>query len=191
MGLFSAFKAPSPEPRLMGEKVVVRPPCMDDFPAWRAERLASQAFLVPWEPEWRDDDHLAANFRARLRRYDELMAGDMAFPFFIFSRESQAFLGAITVSHIRRGVADMATLGYWVGASHARKGYMTDAIRVVSQHAFTHLSLHRLEAACLPRNAASIKLLQRSGFEREGYARQYLKIAGRWEDHLLWSKLSG
>jgi [ribosomal protein S5]-alanine N-acetyltransferase len=88
---------------------------------------------------------------------------------------------------VRRGVAQCATLGYWIGAPHARKGYMTGAVKALRAHAFYELSLHRLEAACLPSNMASIRLLERTGFDREGFARSYLKINGRWEDYILWS----
>ena len=98
-------------------------------------------------------------------------------------------LGALTLSNVRRGVAQMATLGYWIGAPFARQGYMTDALQALLPFAFDHLHLHRVEAACLPRNDASIALLRRAGFEQEGLARSYLKINGAWQDHLLFARL--
>ena len=114
---------------------------------------------------------------------------DMAYPFFIFSGDEKTMLGALTLSNVRRGVAQMATLGYWIGAPFARQGYMTDALQALLPFAFDHLHLHRVEAACLPRNAASIALLRRAGFEQEGLARSYLKINGAWQDHLLFARL--
>jgi ribosomal-protein-alanine N-acetyltransferase len=100
-------------------------------------------------------------------------------------------VGAVTLSNVRRGVAQMGTLGYWVGEPFVRKGYMTAALNLMKPFAFQHLQLHRLEAACLPVNAASIALLRRCGFHEEGYARQYLKINGAWQDHLLFACLAG
>jgi ribosomal-protein-alanine N-acetyltransferase len=78
-------------------------------------------------------------------------------------------------------------LGYWIGASHARQGYMTRAVNQLRDYAFGTLGLHRLEAACLPANMPSLRLLERCGFEHEGLAKAYLKINGRWEDHILWA----
>jgi ribosomal-protein-alanine N-acetyltransferase len=82
----------------------------------------------------------------------------------------------------------MATLGYWTGERHANTGVMTDALQAAMGFARDELELHRLEAACLPANEPSIKLLARAGFEREGFAKDYLKINGRWEDHILWGR---
>ena len=77
-----------------------------------------------------------------------------------------------------------------MGATHAGKGRMTRAVAATVEFAFTKLRLHRVEAACIPDNAPSIALLQRNGFQREGYARGYLKIDGAWRDHVCsrWSK---
>jgi ribosomal-protein-alanine N-acetyltransferase len=82
-----------------------------------------------------------------------------------------------------------AMLGYWIGAPHARQGFMSVALRAVTGYAFTTLRLHRIEASCLPHNEASKKLLERRGFTREGYARSYLRINGVWQDHLLYGLL--
>lgn len=190
MGLMSVFRSPPPGAVVEGTRVYLRAPTMNDFPAWRDLRLQSRGFLEPWEPTWTDDDHQPRAFRARLRRYGELMDEDLAYPFFVFQRHSNTLLGGINLSHVRRGVADTATLGYWVGEAHARQGYMADALLHLCKHGFTALGLHRIEAACLPRNQASIRLLQRVGFTQEGYARSYLRIAGTWEDHLLWARLA-
>jgi ribosomal-protein-alanine N-acetyltransferase len=170
-----------------GGKVRLRTPQVDDFEEWRALREQSRAFLVPWEPSWHPEELARYSYRLRLRHQQKLMAEDAAYAFFIFSMAQEALLGGITLSNVRRGVAQCATLGYWIGEPHARKGYMSDAVTALRSHAFSELSLRRLEAACLPSNTASIRLLERTGFEREGFAKSYLKINGRWEDHILWS----
>jgi ribosomal-protein-alanine N-acetyltransferase len=98
-------------------------------------------------------------------------------------------LGGLTLANIRRGVAQAGSLGYWMGLSFVRHGYMTAAVRAVLPFAFASLRLHRVEAACIPTNAASIRLLEKTGFVREGYAREYLCINGVWQDHLLFARL--
>jgi ribosomal-protein-alanine N-acetyltransferase len=107
----------------------------------------------------------------------------------VFRNEDHALVGGITLANLRRGVAQAGSIGYWVGETYARQGYMTAALRALTPFAFESLRLHRLEAACIPTNAASIRLLEKSGFTREGYAREYLCINGVWADHLLFARL--
>ena len=91
----------------------------------------------------------------------------------------------MTLAQVQRGVTQSAVLGYWMGAAACRAGFMSAAVRAVIGFAFDSFHLDRIEAACLPHNAASIRLLEKVGFQREGYARKYLCIDGRWQDHLL------
>ena len=176
-------------PVLRDACVLLRAPSASDHGAWADLRLRSRDFLVPWEPLWPSNDLTRAAFRSRIKRYYRDIEDDAAYPFFIFSPDESDLYGAITVSNIRRGVAQMATLGYWIGAPYARQGLMTAAVTLAVSFAFDHLRLHRLEAACLPSNLASIALLRRCGFAQEGLARRYLKIGGRWQDHLLFARL--
>ena len=90
---------------------------------------------------------------------------------------------------MRRGPAQSASLGYWIGAPFARQGYMREAIGGIVRHAFGPMDLSRIEAACLPENAASRGVLERSGFKYEGVAQAYLQIAGRWRNHVLYANL--
>lgn len=182
--------APGFPPVLRNARVQLRVPEMGDHEAWAGLRLRSREFLTPWEPLWPSNDLTRSAFRSRVKHYWREIEEGAAYPFFIFSADDRDLLGAITLTNLRRGVAQMATLGYWIGEPHARRGYMTAALSLIKDFAFDHLQLHRLEAACLPHNLPSIALLERSGFEREGYARAYLKIAGQWRDHLLFACLS-
>lgn len=182
--------APDPPPVLRNTTVEMRSPETSDYEAWADLRLRSREFLAPWEPVWPSNDLTRAAFRSRIKRYWREIEDDAAYPFFIFSTGERQLLGALTFSNVRRGVAQTASLGYWIGAPYARRGLMTSAIGLAMGFAFEHLQLHRIEAACLPNNAASIALLARCGFEREGLARRYLKIAGLWQDHLLFARIS-
>ena len=191
MALFRLTKPMDAEPLLRGAGVVLRPAVSSDFPAWARLREQSRAFLTPWEPTWPDDDLTRAAFRRRLRRQAEEMERDESFAFLIFDATSEELVGGLTLGGIRRGVAQAATLGYWMGAPHAGKGYMTRAVAAVVRFGFGTLRLHRIEAACIPDNAASIALLERNGFRREGLARAYLKINDAWRDHVLFALVEG
>jgi ribosomal-protein-alanine N-acetyltransferase len=189
MSLFRAINFSEPSLSVAGEQVTLRVPQMSDFEEWAALREASRGFLVPWEPTWPADDLTRASFRRRLKRYAEDQRGDLAYPYFIFRNEDQKLVGGLTLTNVRRGVAQAGSLGYWMGAAYARQGYMTAAVRVLVPFAFSTLKLHRIEAACIPENAASVKLLEKTGFKREGYAREYLCINGMWQDHLLYAQV--
>jgi [ribosomal protein S5]-alanine N-acetyltransferase len=183
--------ASDPPPTLRNATVLIRMPEVSDYEQWANLRLESRDFLLPWEPVWPANDLTRTAFRGRIRQYWRDIDDDQAYPYFIFDTSGSRLLGALTLSNIRRGVAQTGTLGYWIGAPFARRGYMTAAVELILNFAFQHISLHRVEAACLPGNAASIALLERCGFEHEGMARGYLKIAGVWQDHVLFARLAG
>jgi len=171
-------------------RIILRSPTLADYEDWAELRQASRAFLQPWEPSWPVDDLTRTSYRRRMRRYTEDQRADHAYPYFVFATDG-TLLGGLTLSNVRRGVAQTATLGYWMGKSFAGKGHMTAAVRLIVPHALTTLGLHRVEAACMPSNAASIRLLEKVGFTREGYARRYLCIDGLWQDHLLFAFVRG
>ncbi len=189
MTFFRAVSFTEPALTVTGDKVTLRFPQTSDFEEWAALRATSRAFLVPWEPSWPADDLSRASFRRRLKRYAEDQRNDLAYPYFIFRSEDQKLVGGLTVTNIRRGVAQAGSLGYWMGAAYARQGYMTAAVRALVAFAFSTLKLHRVEAACIPENTASVRLLEKTGFVREGYAREYLCINGSWHDHLLYAQV--
>ncbi|PYE90614.1 GNAT family N-acetyltransferase [Phyllobacterium leguminum] len=172
---------------LRGDRVHLRAPVGGDYKAWAALRAESRAFLTPWEPLWNEDDLERGAFRLRIRRYQEEAQSGTGYPFFVFRNSDSRLLGGITLGNIRRGVAQCGQIGYWCGVPFAGQGYMTEAIGLVIPFAFEQLRLHRLEAACIPHNKRSTRLLEKAGFQREGLLRSYLKINGLWQDHLLYS----
>jgi [ribosomal protein S5]-alanine N-acetyltransferase len=189
MAFFRTVSLSEQPPAIVGERVVLRAPQMSDFAEWAALREASRDFLTPWEPTWPPDDLTRGSYRRRIKRYGEDQRGDLAYPFFVFRKHDNVLVGGLTLANIRRGCAQTGNLGYWTGAPHARQGYMTAAVGSLLPFAFQTLRLHRIEAACIPANAASIRLLEKSGFRREGFAREYLCIDGVWQDHLLFARL--
>jgi ribosomal-protein-alanine N-acetyltransferase len=189
MAFFRTVSSSETLPIVTGPGVTLRVPQSSDFAEWAALRETSRNFLVPWEPTWPSDDLTRSAFRRRLKRYAEDLRNDLAYAFLIFRNDDDALVGGLTLANIRRGVAQAGSIGYWVGAPFARKGYMSAAMRGLVPFCFGTLRLHRLEAACIPGNAASVRLLEKSGFQREGYARSYLCINGIWQDHLLYARL--
>ena len=99
-------------------------------------------------------------------------------------------MGTMNLSQIFHGGFRSAYLGYYVGARYANRGYMTEALQMTLKYAFEDLKLHRLEANIQPQNIASIALVRRAGFVKEGFSRRYLKIGGRWRDHERWAILA-
>jgi len=182
--------APESSLRLEGEGVVLRPPRAADYSDWRELRAASRPFLQPWEPTWPADDLSRAAYRRRLSAYARDREAGQAHPFFVFRAADEALTGGITLSNIRRGVAQMGSVGYWCGRPYARQGLTLAALKTLSDFAFRTLGLHRLEAACIPENGPSRALLAKAGFVEEGRAQAYLKINGNWRDHVLFGLVS-
>jgi ribosomal-protein-alanine N-acetyltransferase len=177
------------EAEVRGEHVYLRAPQISDYSDWAELRALSRQHLTPWEPQWARDELSRSTFRRRLRQYQREQRDDQAYAFFILREVDALLLGGLTLSNVRRGVAQSASLGYWIGAPYAGRSHMTDAVRAVVPFAFGTLGLHRLEAACLPHNLASSRVLEKTGFRREGRARRYLKINGAWQDHDLYALL--
>ncbi len=175
--------------KLTGERVFLRPPKRRDALKWQKLRMSSKSFLVPWEPSW---DASSCTRRAYLRYFKNsnyLANMDRAYSFLIFKTDDKALLGGINVGNVRRGVAQSASLGYWIGEKYSRNGYMKEALKLLIPSLFVDLRLNRIEAATLEENIASKNLLKKIGFKKEGVLRKYLKINGTWRDHILYGLL--
>ena len=189
MAFFRTVTLSEQLPAIVGDAVMLRAPQMSDYAEWAALREASRDFLTPWEPTWPPDDLTRGSYRRRVKRYSEDQRSDLAYPFFVFRKHDNVLVGGLTLANIRRGCAQTGNLGYWTGAAYAGQGFMTAAVASFLPFAFQTLRLHRIEAACIPANHPPIHLLEKTGFRREGFAREYLCIDGAWQDHLLYARL--
>lgn len=175
--------------RIETERLTLRQSIHSDFRDWTALRVNSRDFLSKWEPAWAEDHLTRKAFTNRVYWAQRSISGGTALPLFLIRRKDEALIGAITLDNIRRGPAQSGTLGYWTGEAFVRQGYMREAIHAVVHQAFVRLDLSRIEAACLPENAASRGLLEKTGFKYEGVAQSYLQIDGRWRSHVLYASL--
>jgi len=173
-----------------GGTVIMRHPRWADYEAWAELRKENEDYLTPWEPQWNERHLTRLSYRARLAKFKKMVSHDEAYPFHIFRASDDRLIGACNVTHVQRQVAQTAQLGYWVGQHYARQGFARASVSAATKFCFETLGLHRIEAGVQPDNAASIKVLEAMGFQREGTARGYLKINGKWEDHDIWAKIS-
>jgi ribosomal-protein-alanine N-acetyltransferase len=162
---------------------------LDDAEALAGILRQSREFLAPWEPV-RGEVYFTADgqhefIAAALERYRQ---GD-SIPHVILGEAGQV-AGRITLNTIVRGPFQSCSIGYWVGAAHGGHGYATAAVHAIKELAFGELRLHRIEAGTLKDNVRSQRVLTSNGFIQFGLAPSYLKIAGRWQDHVLFKALN-
>lgn len=172
---------------IAGTNLELREPTLDDYQQWKILRESSRNFLTPWEPLWPSDDLTKMGYRRRMRHIERERNNATGRTYFIRNHESDKLLGGISVMNLRRGAARSCTIGYWMGEQYAGQGIMKHAIKALAQNLLWDMNLERIEAACLPNNERSIKLLEKCGFRFEGILRNYLEINGTRQDHRRYS----
>jgi ribosomal-protein-alanine N-acetyltransferase len=176
-------------PELRSADHILRLPRYSDFKQWHRLRSDSRQYLQPWEPTWRADELTESSYRVRVTRNGQEFSSGTAASLLLFTSDN-ILLGGITIGYIRRGAAQSCMIGYWMGERYASQGHMSAALKLVIPYIFNGLQLHRIEAACIPENVKSIRLLEHAGFQREGLLREYLKINGQWRDHVMFSLIA-
>ena len=175
---------------LSHDRVILRLPTLEDYDAWADLRARSRKELEPFEPRWARDELSYSSYKHRLKCYVQDRKNEVGYAFFLFDPKGGHMVGGLTLSNIRRGAIQSASVGYWTGTPYHRQGYMFAALRRVRSFVFHDLGLNRLEAACLLNNDASRALLEKAGFQQEGVARGYYRIGGEWRDHHLYAILA-
>lgn len=179
-----------PLPVVRTERTLIRLLQPADVPLLRRYRADNREHFVPWEPE-RDEEYYTEAACLRMIEGAAAMAReDRAYAFGVFDPRQTRLLASFTFSNVARGIFQACHLGYGIAHAEQGKSLMFEALEAALGLAFGELGLHRVMANHMPRNERSAALLKRLGFEREGYARAYLKIAGRWEDHVLNAKIA-
>jgi ribosomal-protein-alanine N-acetyltransferase len=177
--------------RLVTDRLVLRPPRTGDVGELRRLLRQNQVHLKPWNPAPRPGDDptsITEVSNAILRQRRDWKTG-RAFTLMPALRvDPSRFVGKIALNGIMRGAMHGAYLGYWMDADVQNRGLCTEAIHAVLDFAFGVAELHRVQAAIMPRNARSLRVIEKLGFRREGYAERYLQINGKWEDHILFAR---
>ena len=171
------------------KRCYLRLPQLRDYELWVNLRRKSEDFLEAWEPERDRNFYSLSSYKARVKWANQKFNEKKTIHAFIFRQEDDILIGAITLSHLKRGAAQSASIGYWLGEPYVKNGYMSEAVKAIIFQAFKNFELSRIEAATLPENQASRSLLESIGFKYEGVAQSYLQIAGRWRNHVLYSLL--
>lgn len=165
----------------------IRPVTVDDAAPLAEAYRANRRFLAPFEPLREEEFFTAGYQRDRIGQAVEEMRDGIGHRC-VIEYDGQ-LAGMISLATIVRGPAQSADLGYWVAQAVNGRGVATEAVRQMLGVAFDELGLHRVEAGTLRHNAASQRVLARNGFERIGLARKFLRIAGTWQDHILFQRL--
>ena len=182
---------PSLTTRLVTARLVLRPPRTSDVTEIRRLLRANDEHLRPWGPAalpGEDRTSITEVSKTVLRQRRDWKHG-ASFVFMAALRERpDRLVGKIALTGVMRGAMHGAYLGYWMAGDQEGKGLGTEAITAVLDFAFGSAGLHRIQAAIMPRNARSLRVIEKLEFRREGYAERYLQIAGKWEDHILFAR---
>lgn len=172
-------------PDLHTPRTHIRLPDARDAPMLLRYRRDNQAHLAPWEPSRAAEYYSLAHCAQTIAEGRAFAGQDRGYPLLVFDPDERQLLATFTFANIVRGAFQACHLGYGVAMHMQGQGLMQEVLRAGLAWAFDALDLHRVMANYLPRNERSARLLAQPGFEREGYAKRYLQIAGVWEDHIL------
>jgi len=173
--------------RLAGERIALRAFAPGDVSELTALRVRNRDFLGPWEPRRSDGFFTEAGQRAEIERDRHEWAADRTYAFAIVERDGGAMRGRIALANVVRGAWENATLGYFVDQAVGSRGYATEAVSLALDFAFGPCRLHRVQAAVMPKNARSRRVLEKNGFRHEGFSPRYLRLDGDWRDHDLFA----
>lgn len=172
---------------LRGPLCSIRPLQIADLEDLLALRLRNRDIFTPLEPRKDDpgDGYTEASLSRLVDEGTSSWETGRDYPFGVFA--DGALVGRVALSNVVRGAWQSCTIGYYVDASRWGRGYATEAVRLAVSFALDHEGLHRVQGAVMPRNAASVRVLEKAGFRDEGYAHHYLQINGVWEDHHIFA----
>ena len=184
--LLASFSSTTLVAVIESERLIIRLPEAADVSEVIRYYRDNRAYLQPYSPTFPSEFLDERTWLDQVKiRAQEMAAGDGLRAFIFVKVAPRTVVGNINLTQVQRGSSLSCVLGYNLGESEQGKGYMTEAVRAVVDFAFRTWGLHRVAASHMPNNVRSAEVLRRCGFEREGYARHYLKINGRWEDHIL------
>lgn len=172
---------------MKGACVTLRPLKQEDAEDLLNVHIQNKRFFERFSME-RPQNYYTLSFQEHvIFQFNELAKQGQEYHYAIWSNQSNQLVGVVDLFQVYRGPLQRAMIGYSVSQAENGKGYATEACRLLSEYAFTNLMLHRLEAAVLPSNQASIRVLEKAGFIKEGTAKKSVRIHGTWEDHYIFA----
>ncbi|MFI8706888.1 GNAT family N-acetyltransferase [Bacillus sp. NPDC077411] len=169
--------------RMSGDSIFVKSLEECDAEAMMHLESKNRDFFQLYAALREDNFYTLEGQREHIRKGNEKQELDEQYSFGIYLNETGELIGSVTLFEVLRGPLQRCFIGYTLDKHHNGKGYMTEAVKLVVSYAFDELNFHRIEAGVMPHNIGSIKVLEKSGFHKEGIARKNVKINGRWEDH--------
>jgi ribosomal-protein-alanine N-acetyltransferase len=167
---------------IKGESIYIRPFDVEDAASLLELQTENRRFFEKFALERDKDFYTLDSQLGRIKQFDEDWKSDQAYNFGIFHHDG-TLIGMINLFQVLRGSLQSAFIGYFLDKKHNGKGYTTEAVKLIVDYAFSELKLHRIEAGVMPHNIGSIRVLEKSGFHKEGIAKKNVKINGKWEDH--------
>lgn len=172
---------------LQTDDIALRPMGTSDTEQLLSLRIRNREFLQPFEPI-RSASYFSYDGQYELMQQAERdFAAGTGFAFGIYLSATDELIGRVALANVVRGAWQNATIGYFLDQAHNGKGYMSTAVQLALSFAFGEAGLHRVQAGVMPRNTASIRVLEKNGFRQEGLSLRYLQINGVWEDHLIYA----
>lgn len=172
------------------ERLLLRPPRTRDIGRLQSLLRDNVAHLRPWSPRAKEGSNPTSlvEVASHITRQRSAWRDDRNYALFVEWKETERLVGRVALTEVVRGAFQNAYLGYWIDHRFVEKGVATEAVGSVVSFGFETLGLHRIQAAVMPKNVPSRRVLEKLGFREEGLARRYLAIAGEWEDHILYAK---
>ncbi len=171
---------------LLGRRILLRPLRPEDFWKWQEVRRRNVDWLTRWEPGRPPgspdptEDRSAFALRCHARDREWQLGTGYGFGMFV----GGVFCGEINLNSVQRGPFQSAYLGYWIDQEQAGNGYTPEGVVLVLKYSFEELRLHRIQISIVPRNVASLRVVEKLKLRNEGIAVRYLEINGAWEDHV-------
>ena len=172
--------------KLIGKDIYLRPLGLSDYESYREVKTRCHKWLSKWEPTFNGIFQYSfstpAAFASRIEAVKRGIEKDNYYGFGVFLHDS-TFIGEVTIGNIERGPFQCAKIGYWIDEKYAGRSYTPQAVMLVLEHAFKSLEFFRIEVAVVPRNKASLRVVEKIGFELEGISKEYIEVNGVREDH--------
>jgi ribosomal-protein-alanine N-acetyltransferase len=169
------------------KRIYIRRLELDDTESLLRLRLNNREYLQPFEPRFLETHFTYEGQKEGIIKGIEQWEKDLGYPFGIFLKENNQLIGRVNLSNVVRGAWQNCTIGYFIAKEMQRKGYMTEAVTLAVWFAFEEANLHRVQAAVMPRNIGSIRVVEKVGFRYEGRSKHYLCINGVWKDHNIYA----